>query len=122
MISTWKEFLMGGTMMAAVTYFGNNVDPLLAGLIGGIPLTIPSLYFVSGNSNLTLLSNTLIFSTFALFSIVGLFHYLYVVHSPGIPKNRCILYSMILWLVLTLLIWGLDLPNRVFGNSLPVTE
>ena len=113
MISCWKEFLLGGTMMALVTYFGNNVDPILAGLIGGIPLTIPSLYFVRDNENLKMLSTTLIFSTFALFVIVGVFHYLYVIRTPGVTKNRAILYSMSTWAVLTFAIWYFKIPQHL---------
>lgn len=106
----WKEFLIGGTTVVAISYFGNSVDPLLAGLLGGIPLALPSLYFVTGEQNVKAVSTTLLFSTFLLFLTVVTFYALHYSKKVVIPKNRALVISMSVWLAVTLCLWKTKAP------------
>ena len=109
----WKEFLIGGTTVVAISYFGNNVDPLLAGLLGGIPLALPSLYFVTGDQNVKSVSTTLLFSTFLLFLTVVTFYVLHYSKRADIPKNKSLVIAMSVWLAVTICLWKTKAPLKV---------
>lgn len=108
-----KEFLLGGTMVAAISYLGNSVNPLLAGLLGGIPIALPSLYFVQGTHNIKVVSTTLLVSTFLLFTTVVIFYYLHFVKQSGESKNKALIWSMVIWLIITLILWKGNIPNII---------
>jgi uncharacterized membrane protein (GlpM family) len=109
----WKEFLIGGTTVSAISYVGNNLNPVLAGLIGGIPIALPSLYFIKNDRNIKLVSTTLLVSTLLLFATVVVFYYLRFIRSPGLSKNQAIVQSMLVWLVVTIILWKGKIPNKL---------
>jgi len=68
--STSGQFIIGGLTVAGIAYFGNNAtNPAIAGLIGALPVGMPSSVFVDDEKvesyayNLMLMSIPLILAT-----------------------------------------------------------
>jgi len=64
------QFLIGGLTVAGIAYFSNNAtNPLIAGLIGALPVGMPSSVFVDDNKveqyslNLMLMTIPLVLAT-----------------------------------------------------------
>ena len=107
------EFLIGGVAVSTISYFGNHLSPVLAGLIGGIPIALPSLYFINNDRNIKLVSTTLLVSSLLLFITVVVFYYLRFIRSPASSKNQAIVQSMLFWLVVTIILWKSRIPNKL---------
>ena len=41
-----KQFLIGGTFVSGISYMANYVNPVLAGLLAGVPIGLPSTFFI----------------------------------------------------------------------------
>ena len=72
-----ETFIISGSTVAAITYVGNHMNPLAAGIISGIPISIPSMLLINGRKN----REQFIFSAFVMVSwlavITGLCSFLF---------------------------------------------
>ena len=46
-----KTFILSGAVVSGISYVGNNLNPLAAGIISGIPISIPSMLLINGRKN-----------------------------------------------------------------------
>ena len=100
-----KQFVTGGVMVAGVSYLGNYVDPILAGLIAGIPIGLPTIYFITGKAAIPYIRNLLI-TTYLLCFVTTLFYVLYT--KLKWDKDRALLVSMITWIIVVFIIYQLE--------------
>ena len=97
-----KQFAIGGTMVASISLVGNFVDPILAGLLAGIPVGLPTIYFIQKSQALPYIKN-LSMTTFLLMFVTLLYFYLYA--KVKMDKNYAIIPTMSLWIVAVLVIY-----------------
>ena len=72
------QFLIGGLTVAGIAYFSNNAaNPLVAGLIGALPVGMPSSVFVDDNKveqyslNLMLMTIPLVLATISNWFLIS---------------------------------------------------
>ena len=97
-----KEFAIGGTMVASISLVGNLVDPVLAGLLAGIPVGLPTIYFIQKSKALPYIKN-LSMTTFLLMFVTLLYFYLYA--KVKMDKNYAIIPTMSIWIVVILIVY-----------------
>lgn len=96
-----KSFTMAGAVVAGIQYLANEVDPALAAVLSGIPISIPSMLLVkSAKDSKEFIWDATIMIT-VLIIITYLTWYLYV--KQGISKERSVVYSMSVWFVFAML-------------------
>ena len=100
-----KEFLIGGTTVAGISYLGNYVDPILAGLLAGIPMGLPTIYFIQQAKAEAYIRN-LSFTTVLLCITTLLYYYLFVKLNVG--KNIGIVYTMSFWFISIIAIYYIE--------------
>jgi len=100
-----KEFLFGGTMVATISYLANFIDPRLAGLLAGIPIGLPTIYFICKDKAVPYIKNLSI-TTFILLAVTLLYFYLYT--KKKWSKNITIIYTMSIWVILVFFIYGIQ--------------
>lgn len=104
-----KQFLIGGSFVSGITFLGNYVDPILAGLIAGIPIGLPTIYYVKSSKAHTYIKNLSV-TTILLSSVTLLYYYLYV-HLKW-DKNSTIIFTMTIWFIVVLLIYWFQKKNH----------
>lgn len=101
-----KQFIIGGTFVAGISYIGNYVNPVLAGLLAGLPIGLPSTYFILNSTKAKDYVSNLALTTILLTMVTCLYYYLYA-HAGYLSKNMGIAFSMSIWLLGVVLIWQL---------------
>jgi hypothetical protein len=99
-----KQFVIGGVFVSGISYVGNFVNPVLAGLLAGLPIGLPSTYFILTSSKAKDYVSSLALTTILLTIVTCLFYYLFV-HTGYLTKNIGIVVSMTIWLTGVILIW-----------------
>lgn len=46
-----ETFILSGATVSGISYVGNHMNPLAAGIISGIPISIPSMLLIDGRKN-----------------------------------------------------------------------
>ncbi len=73
-----ETFLISGATVTGISYVGNNMNPLAAGIISGVPISIPSMLLIHGKEN----RSKFIWSAFVMVSflavITGLCAFLFI--------------------------------------------
>ena len=100
-----KQFLMGGTLVSGISLISNYVNPVLGGLLAGVPIGLPTIYFIN-NINAPSYIKNLILTTFLLFIITLVYYILYIKYNFG--KNITIIYSVSIWLIAVIIIYLLQ--------------
>ena len=90
------QFVIGGTTVSGISYLSNNVNPLLGGIFGGIPIGLPSAIFVDNNKVLRYLQNLSIMTV--ILSCVTILAY--VLKLYNYTTQYTIGVSMFLWFVI----------------------
>ena len=92
------QFIIGGLTVAGIAYFGNNVtNPAIAGLIGALPVGMPSSVFVDDAKvesyayNLMLMSIPLILATILNW---------YLIAKMKFTKYKSVGISMLLFIIM----------------------
>lgn len=106
-----KEFLIGGTFVAGISYIGNYVDPLLAGLLAGIPIGLPSAYFILNKQKSKEYVRNLALTTIVLTFVTILFYFTFVKYD--FDKNVGITISMGIWLIIVLILWKTRFVEKI---------
>ena len=99
-----KQFIIGGVFVSGISYMGNYVNPVLAGLLAGLPIGLPSTFFIQNSTKAKNYVTYLAITTVLLTTVTCLFYYLYV-HAGYMSKNMGIALSMALWIIGVILIW-----------------
>lgn len=98
-----KTFLSGGIFVATISYIGNNVDPILAGLLSGLPIPIVSTYFITDKKAPKYVLNLVYTGLLAQFATI--LYYILYDYRKDVSKNVGILISMSVWFFSVLLIY-----------------
>ena len=106
-----KEFLIGGTFVAGISYIGNYVDPLLAGLLAGVPIGLPSAYFILSKQKSKEYVRNLALTTIVLTFVTILFYFTFVKYD--LDKNIGIAISMGIWLLIVLILWKTRISEKI---------
>ena len=97
-----KQFAIGGTMVASISLVGNFVDPILAGLLAGIPVGLPTIYFIQNSQALPYIKNLSI-TTFLLLFVTLLYYFLFT--KIKMDKNYTIIPTMGIWFLAVFVIY-----------------
>jgi len=91
------QFLIGGLTVSGISYVSNILNnPLLGGIIAGIPLGMPSTIFVKDSNvkgytwNLMIMSTVLLLSTILNWFLINIVRY---------DKYTSVMISMALWFI-----------------------
>jgi hypothetical protein len=91
MLRSLETFILSGATVSGISYVGNQMNPLAAGIISGIPISIPSMLLINGRKN----REQFIFSAFVMVSwlavITGLcsFLFAYIKLSADVSVGIC---------------------------------
>ena len=105
----FRNFLIGGTIIASVSYLATFVNPLIASIWWSYPISIlPSIYFMKANGKTNEhISKFLLSTTFALFLLLGCTYFLsyYVKNSKSKDLTMPILKSTGWWVIGSLIFY-----------------
>jgi len=92
-----ETFLISGTTVTGINYVGNHFSPLAAGIISGVPISIPSMALIKGRSN----QKKFIWSAFIMVGFLTIITGLcaYLMHNTTWTDIRCITISFISWCI-----------------------
>ena len=92
-----QTFILAGSTVSGISYLGNTMNPLLAGILSGIPISIPSLLLIKNEKS----GKEFIFAASIMVTIVWLITilcwYLYVKQKLSVKKS--VIISIICWLL-----------------------
>ena len=96
-----KSFLMAGSVVAGIEYLANEVDPALAGVLSGIPISIPSILLVKKASD----SKEFIWDASLMITLLTVITYLtwYLYVKQNVEKETAVAISMSIWGVFAIL-------------------
>ena len=100
-----KSFILGGSFVAVISYISTQVNPVLGGLLAGVPIGLPTIYFIVCHKKSQVFILNLIYSTLILSTVTIVFYLMY--QRANISKNISLSSSMLLWLVIVITIWKL---------------
>jgi len=103
-----KQFMIGGIFVSGISYMGNYVNPVLAGLLAGIPIGLPSTFFIHNSIKAKSYVSNLAITTILLTAVTCLFYYLYV-KAGYMSKNGGIVLSMGIWIIGVIILWQLNI-------------
>lgn len=95
-----QSFAVGGSTVAGINYLGNYMSPLAAGIFAGVPIGLPSGYYI-GNDKAAAYYSHLVVMTFVLF-LATLVTYVLIVNYK-MDKNKAIGLGMLTWFMCGLL-------------------
>lgn len=63
-----ETFILSGATVTGISFIGNQYNPLAAGIVSGIPVSIPAMLLIDGKAN----RKEFIWSAFAMVSFLAL--------------------------------------------------
>jgi len=95
MANYFKSFAMAGSVVAGIQYLANKVDPALAGVLSGIPISIPSMLLVNTAKD----SKEFIWDASLMITVLTIVTYLtwYLYVKQGVSKEKSVAISMGIW-------------------------
>mgnify|MGYP001106577595 CR=1 FL=1 len=96
-----KSFTMAGAVVAGIQYLANEVDPELAGVLSGIPISIPSMLLIKKAKD----SKEFIWDASLMITVLTIITYItwYLYIKQGVTKEKSVAFSMGLWFVFAML-------------------
>ena len=90
-----ETFILSGATVSGISYVGNHMNPLAAGIISGIPISIPSMLLIDGRKN----REQFIWSAFIMVGFLTIITGLcaYLMHNTTWTDIHCITISFISW-------------------------
>ena len=102
---TIKQFIIGGTFVGGISIISNYVDPIFGGLLAGIPIGLPTIYFIQQSKAHAYISN--LSMTTILLCVTTLLYYYLFVHIKW-KKNTAIIPTMSFWFFSILVIYYIE--------------
>lgn len=90
-----ETFLIAGTTVSSITYVGNHMNPLAAGIISGVPISIPSMALIRGRASQKKFILSAFFMVAFLTLITGLCALL--MYKTNLSDMYCIIISFLSW-------------------------
>lgn len=90
-----RTFLVSGTIVSSINYIGNKYNPLVAGIVSGVPVSIPSMLLIHGREKQT----EFIWSAFVMVSYLAIITGLcaYLMKKTNLSSATCVVISIIAW-------------------------
>jgi len=97
MANMFQTFVLSGATVAGITYVANSINPLAAGIISGIPISIPSMLLVKGRSD----QKKFIWSAFVMVCFLSLVTGLcaLLMYETALSDMHSVLISFAAWCV-----------------------
>ena len=92
-----QTFVLSGATVAGITYVANSINPLAAGIVSGVPVSIPSMLLVKGRSN----QKEFIWSAFIMVCFLALVtgFCAYLMYETTLSDVQSVLVSFVSWCV-----------------------
>ncbi len=92
-----QTFVLSGLTVSGISYVGNNLNPLAAGIISGIPISIPSMLTVSKRED----QKKFIWSAFVMVSFLAIITGLcaFLVLSVDMASIPAVVISFASWCI-----------------------
>ena len=95
-------FLIGGSTVAGIKYFGNNVNTKLAAILGAAPLGLASSFFITSMSNTrTYIRN---YSIMVIVLFCSIMFYRFALYK-NMTKKKGLLTALLIWLILSAILY-----------------
>lgn len=115
-LSYLKEFIIGGSFLATISFIANNVDAGIAGLLVSIPFGILIIYFIAEEPKIIEYTITHTISAIILSISSIAFYYFYMV--KGIHKNTTIIISLFIWIIVLYLVVNSNVKKSLLYRKL----
>tara|TARA_A100001011_G_C14312145_1_gene846090 strand:- start:3321 stop:3659 length:339 start_codon:yes stop_codon:yes gene_type:complete len=95
LIKYGSTFLIAGLTVSGISYLGNLVNPAAAGVISGIPISIPSTLLIKGRDK----QKEFIWSAFLMVSLLAIITGLcaYLIIKLDITTIKAVIISFLAW-------------------------
>ena len=92
-----STFLISGSTVTGISFLGNLVDPAAAGVISGIPISIPSTLLIKGKDK----QKAFIWSAFLMVSLLAIITGLcaYLIIKINMDSVKAVIISFIAWVI-----------------------
>jgi hypothetical protein len=92
-----STFLISGSTVTGISFLGNLVDPAAAGVISGIPISIPSTLLIKGKDK----QKAFIWSAFLMVSLLAIITGLcaYLIIKVNMDSVIAVILSFIAWVI-----------------------
>ena len=99
MLKLLYPFLIGGSIFATVSYLANILnDPILASIIGTLPMGLMSSYVIDSRPFLTKFANNVLQVLVITFVCVCVL--IMTLEKTNLEKTKAITFTIILWFIL----------------------
>ena len=92
-----STFIIAGTTVSGISYVANNLNPLAAGIISGVPISIPSMALIDNRNNQKQFILSAVITVAYLTLITGICAIL--MHKTNLSYIICIIISMLIWCI-----------------------
>ena len=92
-----KTFIIAGGTVTGISYLGNQVDPILAGILSGIPISVPSIILISDEGKRKSFLTYAAIMMIICFTVTIFCWYLHI--KRGLSKYKSVIYSLLLWII-----------------------
>ena len=91
-----QTFFISGAIVSSINYIGNQYSPLVAGIVSGVPISIPSMLLIDGRKKQT----AFIWSAFIMVSYLAIITGLcaYLMEETNLSGAACVVISFIAWI------------------------
>ncbi len=90
-------FFISGSTVTGITYLGNQYNPLIAGIVSGIPISIPSMLLIKGREKQKKFIHSAFLMVTLLAFITGLCDYF--MHYTSLSSLYSVFITFILWVI-----------------------
>jgi hypothetical protein len=92
-----STFLMAGATVTGIEYLGNAVNPLLGGILSGIPISIPSMLLITNlaSQKKFIFSASIMVALLAVVTVMCWFLYV----KMGMKNTHAVIISTVVWTI-----------------------
>ncbi len=92
-----QTFILSGSTVAGISYIGNTINPLLGGILSGIPISIPSMLLIQGSEKQKkfILSASIMVAFLSVITVLCWYLYDKLNYSAVMSVS----ISMVIWLI-----------------------
>ena len=92
-----ETFLIAGSTVTGITYLGNQYNPLVAGIVSGVPISIPSMLLIKGREKQKKFIHSAFLMVTLLAIITGLTDLL--MHYTNMHSINIVITTFLLWCI-----------------------
>lgn len=90
-----QTFILAGTTVTGISYLGNAVNPLVAGILSGIPISIPSMLLIKGTEK----QKKFILAASIMVALLSVITFLcwFLYDKRNVSAWNSVIISMVIW-------------------------